>query len=188
MTGMCPYYKISTNEETGYVWPGYSGNLSSKCEFYFTARAKEKKIHLRFTDLILFPGDKITVKDTKDGKTLASYSERNSPPARTLISEGQSVRLVFTPGHTGTSKSRYTLFHQASGKMCRLRKKDQARNSFLHYTLNEDETLSMYKAFLIFLKLSCCKFKFMQGTVTLCMALNIITSLPIYYTIYTCIQ
>ena len=138
MTGMCPYYKISKNEETGYVWPGYSGNLSSKCEFYFTsARAKKKKIHLRFTDLILSPGDKITVKDTKDGRTLASYSERNSPPARTLISEGRSVRLVFTPGHTGTSKSRFTLFHQASGRMCRLRKKDQARNSFLHYTLTK---------------------------------------------------
>ena len=73
------------------------------------------KIYLRFTDLFLSPGDKITVEDTKGSKTLGSYSERNSPP-KYVTSEGHAVRLFFTAETTGKSKSRFALFHQASGK------------------------------------------------------------------------
>ena len=112
-TGDYPLYKISGGVEDSYVSRDCP---ASTCEIYFTAEDKSMKIYLRFTDLLLSPGDVITIDDTKDGKTLGSYSERNSPPVH-VTSEGHAVRVFFTTVTTvGTLKSRFALFHQASGK------------------------------------------------------------------------
>ena len=116
-TGDYPFYKISKSVKDRYVSPGCPANLpASTCEIYFTAEDKSMKIYLKFTDLLLSPGDVITINDTKDGKTLGNYNERNSPPVH-VTSEGHAVRVFFTTVTTvGMLKSQFALSHQASGK------------------------------------------------------------------------
>lgn len=101
---ICPYYRISKESERA-IWSGYIPRNSS-CEVYITTKDKTKVVHLRFSVLLLFPGDDVTIYDPSNDTIIAKYNQSGNPP---VFLKRDSVRVVFTSADSPTAVRRQFL-------------------------------------------------------------------------------
>ncbi|XP_028400214.1 uncharacterized protein LOC114523477 isoform X2 [Dendronephthya gigantea] len=114
-SGMCPFYKESESFESGFSSPGYPDNLpsNSSCEFYFTAQDETKVVSLKFKELLLSPGDLVTIYDPTRNSIIAKYY-RTEQLLVSVKSKGGAIRVVVnTSGNQTTVGRRFLLDHKA---------------------------------------------------------------------------
>ena len=116
VTDKNPYYKVSEQDESGFVSRNHPANLaaSSSIEIYFKAKENTSVIHLRFTELFLPPGDVIDVYDPRNNNKLKRYNDTDKLLLSVTSAGSDSARVVFTSaGSKNTGRRRFELVHQA---------------------------------------------------------------------------
>ena len=138
VTDKNPYYKVSEQDESGFVSRNHPANLpaSSSIEIYFKAK-ENTVIHLRFTELFLPPGDVIDVYDPNNNNKLKHYNETDKLLI-SVTSGSDSARVVFTSaGSQNTGRRRFELVHQAL---------PHGKDVFTHTAINVKVAATLLKA------------------------------------------
>ena len=106
---ICPHYRISGESERAIRSQNIPRN--SSCEVYITTKDKTKIVHLRFSALLLSPGDDVTIYDPSNGTVIAKYNQSGKTP---VFLKRDSVRVVFTSADSPSAVGRqFVLIYRA---------------------------------------------------------------------------
>ena len=109
----CPLYKISSVLEKEIKSPGYPDSFprNSTCEVYIRSEDQTGVINIRFSEILLSPGDKLTIYDVSNGRVIAKYNNWTENSEISVTANVSSVRVVFTSIDTERKMGRRFLFY-----------------------------------------------------------------------------
>ena len=109
----CPFFEISSILEKEIKSPGYPDSFpqNSTCEVYIRSKEQTGVINIRFSEISLSPGDKLTIYDASNSRVIAKYDNGTENSEISVTANVSSVRVVFTSIDTEPKLGRRFLFY-----------------------------------------------------------------------------